>query len=354
VVLGDDEPAETTRQLLYEPPESGGEQDRQGAPPTTTVAAHSLGSLAALKVVGAAALGSLAALGLLASFFAILGAGPGLADEQPACAASPQARDGIPPTYLGLYERAGAKFGLDWSVLAAIGHTESGHGTNLGPSSAGALGPMQFMPATWAAYGVDGNGDGRRSIMDPADAIPGAARLLSANGAPANWERALFAYNHADWYVRQVLAQAERYRGACAVDDWSGGGARLEWPVRGPLTSPFCEPRPWERCHPGVDIAVPSGTAVHAAENGRVTLARPVSGYGNFVCVTHGPRLTTCYAHLSEYRTRTGAHVVRGEVLALSGCTGLCFGAHLHFEVRRGPRFGAPVTDPMPYLERAP
>ena len=185
-------------------------------------------------------------------------------------------------------------------------------------------------------------------------AIPGAARLLSANGAPANWERALFAYNHADWYVRQVLAQAERYRGQCAPYDWPDGGGRLAWPVRGPLTSPFCEPRPWERCHPGVDIAVPSGTAVHAAESGTVTLARPVSGYGNFVCVTHGPRLTTCYAHLSQYRTRAGAGVLRGEVVALSGCTGLCFGAHLHFEVRRGPGFGAPVIDPMPYLEGAP
>jgi murein DD-endopeptidase MepM/ murein hydrolase activator NlpD len=213
---------------------------------------------------------------------------------------------------------------------------------------------MQFMPGTWAGYGVDGNGDGRKSVMDPEDAIPGAARLLSVNGAPANWERALFAYNHADWYVRQVLAQAERYRGQCATYDWPGGGGRLAWPVRGPLTSAFCEPRPWERCHPGVDIAVPSGTAVHAAESGTVTLARPVSGYGNFVCVTHRPRLTTCYAHLSQYRTRAGARVLRGEVVALSGCTGLCFGAHLHFEVRRGPRFGAPVIDPMPYLAGAP
>ena len=304
-------------------------------------------------MLGPAALGSLTALGLFASVFAILGFGTEQA-EQPVCAVTPAATDRIPPSYLTLYQQTGVSYALDWSVLAAIGYVESGHGANLGPSSAGALGPMQFMPATWTSYGVDGNGDGRKSVMDPEDAIPGAARLLSANGAPANWQRALFAYNHADWYVRQVLAQAERYRGECAAYPWPGGGGRLAWPVRGSLTSPFCEPRPWERCHPGVDIAVPSGTPVHAVERGEVTLARPTSGYGNLICITHSPRLTTCYAHLSEYRTRAGARVLRGEVVALSGCTGLCFGAHLHFEVRRGARFGAPTVDPLPYLGGAP
>jgi hypothetical protein len=308
-----------------------------------------LGLIVALKVFAAAAV-ALVALGVFASMFAILGSGTGEASE-PLCTASPLASDGIPPTYLRLYQETGASFGLDWSVLAAIGYVESGHGANVGPSSAGALGPMQFMPATWAVYGVDGDGDGRKSVMDPEDAIPGAARLLAANGAPTSWERALFAYNHADWYVREVLGQAERYRGDCVASDWPGGSGHLAWPVRGPITSPFCERRSWERCHPGIDIAVPSGTPVHAAERGRVTLARAVSGYGNFVCVSHTPKLTTCYAHLSEYRTQAGARVERGEVVALSGCTGRCFGPHLHFEVRRGPRFGAPVVDPIPYLD---
>ena len=102
-------------------------------------------------------------------------------------------------------------------VLAAINKIESGFGQNLGPSSAGAYGWMQFMPATWAAYGVDADGDGRRDPADPDDAIHAAARYLRASGAPRDWYRAVFAYNHADWYVREVLAQADQYQGACTL-----------------------------------------------------------------------------------------------------------------------------------------
>jgi len=118
---------------------------------------------------------------------------------------------------------------------AAIGAIESGHGRNNGPSSAGALGPMQFMPATWQTYAVDGNGDGRLDIHDPKDAIPAAARYLRASGAPESYRSALFAYNHADWYVDQVLDQADLYRGAPIA----GRGAALSVPsVRDLLQSP--------------------------------------------------------------------------------------------------------------------
>jgi peptidoglycan LD-endopeptidase LytH len=329
----------------------GSERAGQSARGVAQASVDVLGITVALKLLAAAG-AALIALGVFASLFTLLGTGTGEASE-PSCSASPLASDGIPSTYMRLYQETGASFGLDWSVLAAVGQVESGHGANVGPSSAGALGPMQFLPSTWAAYGVDGDGDGRRDVMDPEDAIPGAARLLVANGAPANWERALFAYNHADWYVRQVLARAERYRGNCAAAEWPSGGGRLAWPVQGPVTSPFCERRSWERCHPGIDIGVSSGTPVHAAADGTVTLARPVSGYGNFICVTHTVRLTSCYAHLSQYRTEVGEEIKRGEVVALSGCSGRCFGPHLHFEVRRGPRFGAAVVDPLPYLEGA-
>ncbi|MEV5826279.1 lytic transglycosylase domain-containing protein [Spirillospora sp. NPDC052242] len=120
--------------------------------------------------------------------------------------------------YLDLYKRAATTCpGLSWTVLAAIGQVESSHGRNVGPSSAGALGPMQFMPATWKAYGVDGDGDGKADIMNPYDAIPGAAKYLCANGAGQGGRqlyRAVWHYNHADWYVQKVLNLAKAYADA--------------------------------------------------------------------------------------------------------------------------------------------
>ena len=74
------------------------------------------------------------------------------------------------------------------------------------------MGPMQFLPSTWETSGVDGNGDGVANIMDPEDAIPAAAGYLQDGRAPQDWYRALYSYNHADWYVKKVLAVAEAYR----------------------------------------------------------------------------------------------------------------------------------------------
>ncbi|ROO89269.1 transglycosylase protein with SLT domain [Actinocorallia herbida] len=121
-------------------------------------------------------------------------------------------RAGTAGSYLDLYKRAATACpGLSWTVLAAIGQVESDHGTNVGPSSAGALGPMQFMPATWQSYGTDGDGDGKADIMSPFDAIPAAAGYLCAAGAQKDLYKAVFAYNHADWYVQEVLALADAY-----------------------------------------------------------------------------------------------------------------------------------------------
>ncbi|WP_433335989.1 lytic transglycosylase domain-containing protein [Spirillospora sp. CA-294931] len=122
---------------------------------------------------------------------------------------------GRPGSYLDLYKQAATSCpGLSWTVLAAIGQVESDHGRNAGRSSAGALGPMQFMPATWKAYGVDGDGDGKADIMNPFDAVPGAAKYLCANGAGKGGQslyRAVWHYNHADWYVQKVLNLAKAY-----------------------------------------------------------------------------------------------------------------------------------------------
>jgi len=122
------------------------------------------------------------------------------------------------PAYFRLYHAASATCtGLSWTVLAAIGQVETGHGRNMNTSSVGAQGPMQFMPRTFAAYGVDGDRDGRIDIRNPADAIFSAAHYLCANRAgtgPAGLRQAVWHYNHANWYVDMVLALAARYAGA--------------------------------------------------------------------------------------------------------------------------------------------
>jgi soluble lytic murein transglycosylase-like protein len=112
-------------------------------------------------------------------------------------------------TWVPAAKRAAATCpGLPSSVLVAIGRIESSLGLQTWTSSAGAMGPMQFLPSTWAAYGVDGDGDGSTDIMNPVDAVHGAARLLCANGGgdPDRLASALWNYNHSDDYVRHVIA----------------------------------------------------------------------------------------------------------------------------------------------------
>jgi cell wall-associated NlpC family hydrolase len=145
-----------------------------------------------------------------------------LADTDVAGGPNALALADIPPAYLALYLGAAQTCpGLPWGVLAGIGTVESDNGrSNLpgvhsGANFAGAEGPMQFEPATFAEFAVDADHNGRPSPYDPADAIYTAAAMLCANGAatgtPAGIERAVFAYNHSDAYVTDVLTWAGRY-----------------------------------------------------------------------------------------------------------------------------------------------
>jgi len=118
------------------------------------------------------------------------------------------------------------------------------------------------------------------------------------------------------------------------------------WPVNGPITSPFCERRAWEDCHPGIDIGVPAGTPIRAADSGTVLVASMNGGYGNYTCIAHSSTLSTCYAHQSRFAATVGQNVSKGQVIGYVGCTGLCFGDHLHFEVR----INGQVTNPLNYL----
>jgi murein DD-endopeptidase MepM/ murein hydrolase activator NlpD len=139
----------------------------------------------------------------------------------------------------------------------------------------------------------------------------------------------------------RVTAQLQSSQGVAPVQAGSG---QLIWPVSGPVVSGFG--MRWGRLHAGLDIAVPAGTGIRAADGGTVVLAAYTGGYGNYVCIQHTGSLSTCYAHRSSYAVSSGSGVSQGQVIGSVGCTGHCFGDHLHFETRVN---GSPV-DPMGYL----
>lgn len=120
---------------------------------------------------------------------------------------------------LDLWYRAGSAYGIPWEVLAAINKIESNFGRNMGPSSAGAVGWMQFMPETWLRWGTDANRDGVADPWNPDDAVFSAARYLAAAEGRADISRAIFAYNHAQWYVDDVLQLAQLFGGGFAGAD---------------------------------------------------------------------------------------------------------------------------------------
>jgi len=125
-----------------------------------------------------------------------------------------------------------------------------------------------------------------------------------------------------------------------------GGSAGFIWPVNGPIASPFGAR--WGTMHEGIDIAVPAGTPIRAAKDGTIAFTQTEAesgGYGNYTCIDHGGGLSTCYAHQSSFAITSGS-VQQGDVIGYVGCTGHCFGDHLHFEVR----INGTAVDPMGYL----
>ena len=155
----------------------------------------------ALKLAAGLALAVVVALAFaissLAAFFGVAAPGASIAEADVAA---------IPPDQLAVMQAtAAASCGLPWQVLAAIADVESDFGRNMATSSAGAIGYGQFLPSSWAAYGNGGD------PYDYRDAIPAMARYLCDHGAAQDLRRAIYAYNHADWYVNEVLAIAARY-----------------------------------------------------------------------------------------------------------------------------------------------
>lgn len=478
--------------------------------------------------------------------------------------------DGASVALQPIWLAAGDTFHLDWHILAGITQVESGFGCNMGPSSAGAVGWTQFLPATWERWGMDADGDGKADPYNAVDAVFSTARYLRVTGAPADYHRAILAYNHAEWYYHQVMDAATTFgaftdsqftqlarwsqqalqlrqrmtvlsegldraraevgqlrarahdantrlrasqralaatqrsfavsrgrldqatrqyvqitqsisagvarptdpeqqvlayvadasiqdaavvyqsasslldlqarrlarlraaatavartqdaltalvstRQALARERMSALGhirtliaarrqeliqarrdarhyrqlARryaalyqqqtgqagsvdgspwqvvqsqlalpgvLRWPLNGPVISGFgqrCLAEEGRRCRPhqGLDIAADSGTPVHVAGDGIVTrrqTADESGGYGNFLCVTHEGAISSCYAHLSTMTVHAGQRVHTHQVIGEVGCTGHCYGPHLHFEIR----LNDVPQDPLLYMPK--
>ncbi|MFJ5645864.1 peptidoglycan DD-metalloendopeptidase family protein [Streptomyces sp. NPDC093223] len=339
--------------------------------------------LVAAFVVSPLALGMGIILLIAATDDRNISGGPGLS------AASLRVGKGfVPAEYAGLIEEAAGRCnaGLPAAVLAAQLMQESGFNPTAQSKDPATGDPIadgiaQFIPSTWATAGVDGNGDGRKDVWDPEDAIPAQGQMMCKlltsakkhpeyNGSPielalagynAGWPRveqykgvppASFADGQTYNYVRTIMANVARLTAPDTSGDprTSGGWGR---PVNGPLGTPYHQQGgAWQSgYHTGVDFLVPTGTSVHAIGPGKVVAAGPGGAYGNQIVIRHPDGTYSQYAHLSKVSVSVGDSVSGGQTIGLSGATGNAFGPHLHFEIRTGPEYGSDIS-PLPYLRR--
>jgi hypothetical protein len=259
----------------------------------------------------------------------------------------------IPADLLPVYrEAASTTCNMPWAVLAAIGKTESDHGrSNLpgvhsGANYAGAMGPMQFMPATWQAMGVDGDHDGVNDVYNPVDAIWGAASYLCHEGAgdPERLRSAILHYSGGDpHYVDICLAIAASY----ATAGTGSGSANVVGDYALPLDRSLFEKnpsfltQPHHCCMPAIDIGVPVGTPTFASTNGIAIRIDQPSGCGWGYQINGDDGSAYIYCHFSNSTVPSGATVRAGDLLGYSGGArgapgaGNSTGAHLHFGITR-------------------
>jgi hypothetical protein len=224
----------------------------------------------------------------------------------------------IPPFLLPIYQAAGIEYGIRWEVLAGINEIETDYGRNLNVSTAGAVGWMQFMPSTWKQYGVDANHDGKKDPYNPVDAIFASARYLKAAGADKDVRRAIFAYNHADWYVDSVLMRARLIGGLPA--DLVGsltGLTQGHFPVSAKATyaDDLSErelnkkiakghnaalPVDANTSRRGINIYAKAGSAAIATQDGKVVRIGKTKRLGRFIMLRDVYGNTYTYAHLKS------------------------------------------------------
>jgi len=329
-------------------------------------------------LVGAAIAAPVCLLAGFALLTVLLG-GAAAASACPASAAEAEGsgalnEKGIPAELVPIIRAAASRYELGPrgpAILAAILKVESDFGRNMGPSSAGAEGWTQFMPATWDAYGVDANRDGRKDPRTAEDAIHAAARYLKASGAPKDWDKALFAYNHALWYQNDLIyPAAKRFGDPGAGGDGnlgSGAAAPSEGPAACTCAASAAPPSsstgptkakiiqgPYEGTHSlgnwqsdrAIDIALPMGTPLVAIESGVVTKtggqASLEGRFGGYSLTLAGGGNAFFYTHLKKLKVRAGDRVRAGEVVGYSGKANDV--EHLHLGVRDG--------DPREYANR--
>ena len=225
----------------------------------------------------------------------------------------------IPPFLLPIYQAAGIEYGVRWEILAAINEIETDYGRNLNVSTAGAVGWMQFMPSTWKRYGVDANHDGRKDPFNPVDAIFAAARYLKAAGADQDVRGAVFAYNHADWYVDSVLMRARLIGGLPAdlvgsltgltqghfpvhakaryaddIDDTAIAKKRIKKGQNAALPVASSSTRR------GINVFAKAGSPVIAVQDGKIVKMGRTDRLGKFIQLRDVYGNTYTYAHLKK------------------------------------------------------
>jgi hypothetical protein len=226
----------------------------------------------------------------------------------------------IPPFLLPIYEAAGIEYQVPWPVLAAINQIETDYGRNLSVSTAGAVGWMQFMPSTWKRYGVDATGDGVADPYNPVDAIFSAARYLQAAGASTNLARAIFAYNHAGWYVQSVLLRAKLIAGipgqlVTSLSDLVEGrfpvAARSHWSSDNVVAQAQAHHRTTQASTTvasgtatGTAILVRQGSPVIAVNDGKIVALGRSRALGRYIRLQDATGNTYTYAHLGSVAAR--------------------------------------------------